>query len=489
MEAAVGLLKSMEKYCTPLVSHIARFAIFNSLVLFFLQWLFVSQEYSAFCYCLTLERLTDNPAFADWTVSRGRLECFDAIQGLIDGKDSLIEPLRSSGATNASSFLDLVGSGLQHLYDHAVTSIGHPSRVAHWAMEEGLVLHHMPRHSNSSNIPVMHVVSNDEELSPDLRPPASSAPVSERPSSRNSGRLNKRNTEESVQLLDSFGLIADNKPIDKVIDDRFKDIKSSSELTRNERFRDLSGRPPATIAPATPPKPVPEVPNAPVPQLPRQPPVAWVVGTDPEPPTTVQDLSKDNIQNLTPPVRNPTISAPSAASSIMPAVETKMGNSDPSMNDEATQVSVSSNRSGVTTVDRRIPAPHKHQPLANAPPTKAISKQPIIIFETPNCPLRSISIVSSELDFQASRRGGNKEKVILGIGSNGKKIHLLQYDLPLDKAGLGSVTPINEFLDVHKGSVYATDWYCNRDDMLGGGILASGSNDKLIRVLRLAIPE
>jgi len=41
------------------------------------------EAYNGLCYLLTLKQLTDHPDFAQWTVQRGRIECFDAIKALL----------------------------------------------------------------------------------------------------------------------------------------------------------------------------------------------------------------------------------------------------------------------------------------------------------------------------------------------------------------------------------------------------------------------
>ena len=58
MEEIVKLLKRMEAKCPP-------------------------KEFSSLCLCLTLQDLRENPDFSTWSVSKGRLEVFQSLHGLI----------------------------------------------------------------------------------------------------------------------------------------------------------------------------------------------------------------------------------------------------------------------------------------------------------------------------------------------------------------------------------------------------------------------
>jgi len=61
----------------------------------------------------------------------------------------------------------------------------------------------------------------------------------------------------------------------------------------------------------------------------------------------------------------------------------------------------------------------------------------------------------------------------VAVGSNARSVH----GLALDPPG-GAVRALVDFPEVHRGSVYALDWL--QEDRL----LASGSNDKLLKILQ-----
>jgi hypothetical protein len=101
---------------------------------------------------------------------------------------------------------------------------------------------------------------------------------------------------------------------------------------------------------------------------------------------------------------------------------------------------------------------------------------PTIIFHD-NSPLRCISLSSAYSD---------SNNIVAAIGSNSKKIHIVNIDVSNSMANSSiannqissNVTVMADLKDIHNGSVYSCDWSPNSE------ILASGSNDKTIRLIR-----
>ena len=42
------------------------------------------ETFHSLCYCLTLSKLNDHPDYQDWTVQKGRLECFEKAKAHLD---------------------------------------------------------------------------------------------------------------------------------------------------------------------------------------------------------------------------------------------------------------------------------------------------------------------------------------------------------------------------------------------------------------------
>lgn len=96
---AVSILKSMENLC----GH---------------------NEFLSLCMCVTLERLQDSQDtdIASWSVARGRVQCFDAINNLLSGAisgsaGSYGEPYDTGNSKNNNGLLGLLASALAQLVD------------------------------------------------------------------------------------------------------------------------------------------------------------------------------------------------------------------------------------------------------------------------------------------------------------------------------------------------------------------------------------
>jgi hypothetical protein len=63
------------------------------------KYLICTQEFNSLCLCLTLEKLSDNPDFACWTVSQGRLDAFQSIKNIVS---PLLEISRKSSNSTST---------------------------------------------------------------------------------------------------------------------------------------------------------------------------------------------------------------------------------------------------------------------------------------------------------------------------------------------------------------------------------------------------
>lgn len=97
-------------------------------------------------------------------------------------------------------------------------------------------------------------------------------------------------------------------------------------------------------------------------------------------------------------------------------------------------------------------------------------------------PLRCVAMLTPphadilEDSLGISHSNNEKPYSLLAVGSNSKSISILHYDHSARDSS-GKVTIIDELSGVHNGSVYAVDW--SND----GRSLASGSNDKYVRII------
>ena len=84
MDAVVSLLKNMEGTCS-------------------------APEFDSLCLCLTLEDIRDNADFSTWSVSTGRLECFEALRGAVG---NLVEG-ENTAPSNYPGLETHIGMGLE----------------------------------------------------------------------------------------------------------------------------------------------------------------------------------------------------------------------------------------------------------------------------------------------------------------------------------------------------------------------------------------
>ncbi len=111
---------------------------------------------------------------------------------------------------------------------------------------------------------------------------------------------------------------------------------------------------------------------------------------------------------------------------------------------------------------------------------------PFLLFQT-DCPIRCAVQMTSPASSSSS-------SVTIAIGSNAKNLHILSYvrppPLPSSSAGgavdyTTSVRMERTIENSHKGSIYTMDYYpTDPTHSLNGGILATGSNDKLVKLWR-----
>ena len=119
----------------------------------------------------------------------------------------------------------------------------------------------------------------------------------------------------------------------------------------------------------------------------------------------------------------------------------------------------------------------------DAAANQAVIINPVLLFRDSN-PLRSVTLRPSASKIVISPEDGLEDSLSLNpqstgenltfaVGSNSKTVTIVDLARPFD-----TVSIRHELQSVHRGSIYAADW--SRDSRL----LASGSNDKTIRIIR-----
>ena len=511
------------------------------------------QEFSALCYCLTLDKLSDNPAFAQWSVSGGRLECYEAVAALLyhlaPPPDSTTTKAAAKGLRNTQAPLQkFIATALQSQFAdqtqklrgvgaHEVTWNGTDLVVDGVASQQEtlpaqLVVETTENKKDPDTVIPARTIETVHIKSPKTKPLASTArpllttvstdgnDIVDRPPS-------KRNTEVSSHMLDSLGDHSVNfSPRGQQAPSHPAVIVADIPQNRGSRPRNLAGESPrlneghamknllfgdrndsqkddraphASAAAQQPPqKEVSDLTynNNKV----RQPPVAWVVGeADPAEHSRNSRVSGE----VKPPADKPTPLFHENPRPIHPQYETDI----PPVSEES-RYNQSRNGTSKPPTPKGVPFGDVYIVQNKKSPRHIHSdaevfvheaeeiqphpvRQPTVVYNSPNCPLRSVSLISDTRPNLSS--DSRKFSATFAVGSNAKSIHIFKYEGSRHLHNSGresehddSVLALNEFVDVHKGSVYTTDWYSAGHDSfaLANGIIASGSNDKSIRLIR-----
>jgi hypothetical protein len=115
-------------------------------------------------------------------------------------------------------------------------------------------------------------------------------------------------------------------------------------------------------------------------------------------------------------------------------------------------------------------------------PAAAIASQKLVftkrlLFQS-DCPLRCSTVLTNVPN-------GAPGSDYVAIGSNAKKIHIIRYDRQKLAKGTDELIDVTQTVcteqtleNIHKGSVYTMDW------LGGASVIASGSNDKMIKIIK-----
>ena len=116
-------------------------------------------------------------------------------------------------------------------------------------------------------------------------------------------------------------------------------------------------------------------------------------------------------------------------------------------------------------------------------PDKLTTFSPTVLFRT-DCPLRCVCLLSSQQETESGARnyafavGSNSKCVQTFSVSEARLLATLPVQESLVRSAVDAVVREKEFLNIHKGSVYALDWLGSHQ------LLVSGSNDKCLKICK-----
>ena len=465
------------------------------------------------CLCLTLERLSDNPDFTNWTVSQGRLETFQSIKNIIA---PVLEQENESTVTR-SAFphgrgLDSGGANRGLLSMLAMA-------LAYQAQIQARDLEGRQRLADSDTKNSVDAVFNGsilileslsaESLSKCLPQPPSMVVKGlqkcQRYNAEGHGNSRDKNVEENNVLLQTEGqALRDanqvpsklNDPDGHVLSHRESNnlsaavavaaavaTSSSSPCSReveSNRYMDTPLSPPVAKAIVAPP-------------------ISWTVDSDSKKKsgsTADSDLLKVNRRATVIQARDRDrhefneVSSGKEMDRIHSDIRAPLSPSVQSLNPATITAANRNRRDTVTNVVGAKAGEVRHDDLFT-PRTQSEIKKALMessVLYHAECPLRCVCLFGDQIESNSKRTSqkpqqASSSSIVFAVGSNEKSVKVSRVgSKPLGRPPLFEV--MSEFTDIHRGSVYAVDW---RSSPEGPGLLATASNDKAIRIIRYEV--
>ena len=440
------------------------------------------QEFNSLCLCLTMERLSDNPDFTHWSVSQGRLDSFEMIRSIISPTGLQKAPIVHSSrcGDRSSGLLCMLAMGLAYQVEmqekergsvRTGAAIREVSFDGSILLADNVTLDSISRHQLPS-IVVTDPITN--YLYGQDRPVASSSSMTaeniaieyDHTVERRRTNLQESSPRENFAIPQAAAI---DLGIPRCDASRGEISCSSSVISSNGR--DL---PNVQSTVSLIPLPI---------QQPKVAPVAWTVETEP-----MGGKERENAR-----AREVRASKRMSLGQIRTAGILSGCKFD------------SENRSDEATDATSYAPMHQSSPKSIAPklrrdstnsngskqesvsdtkqPQQEISEmQSTLVFES-QCPLRCVCLLRDSMEGHAP----SSSSWMFALGSNDKSVKVARVtDMPLNQHP--SVEILRDFSDVHRGSIYAMDWSSNisghGQGQGGGGLLATASNDKSVRILK-----
>ena len=464
------------------------------------------------CLCLTLERLSDNPDFTNWTVSQGRLETFQSIKNII----APVLEQENEGTVSKSAFPH--GRGL----DNGGVNRGLLSMLAmalaYQAQIQARDLEGRQRLADSDTKNSVDAVFNGsililESLSAESLTKCLPQPPSmvvkgvltcQRYNSEANGNSRDKNVEgnnvflqREGQALRDFNQVPSklNHPDGNASSHRESNISSSSAAAaaatssssspgsrevETNRYTDTALSSPVAKAIVAPP-------------------ISWTVDSDSKKKsgsTADSDLLKVNRRATVIQARDRDrhefneVSSGKEMDRINSDIRAPLSPSAQSSNPATITAANRNRRDTVTNVVGAKAGEVRHDDLLS-PRTQSEDKKALMessVLYHAECPLRCVCLFGDQIESNPKRTSQKTQQatsssIVFAVGSNEKSVKVSRVaSRPQGRPPIFEV--MSEFTDIHRGSVYAVDW---RSSPEGPGLLATASNDKAIRIIRYEV--
>lgn len=141
-------------------------------------------------------------------------------------------------------------------------------------------------------------------------------------------------------------------------------------------------------------------------------------------------------------------------------------------------VAVKHRRDSTGNIGSRQEVTQSHVSDDAAEPQQGGDMQSTVVFES-GCPLRCVCMLIDTSEVQAP----SSSSWMFALGSNDKSVKAARVT-DMAPGQRPSIEIVREFSEVHRGSIYAMDWSNHGGGQAEGGLLATASNDKAVRILK-----
>jgi hypothetical protein len=481
---------------------------------------FTYQDFSSLCLCLTLERLSDNPDYANWTVSQGRLDTFQSIKSIIA---PVLEQENERSVTQSSMVngrgLDSGGSN-RGLLSMLAMALAYQAQMQMQTRDsEGRQRLQVSDSKNSvdavfnGSIIILESLSA-EGLYKSVPQPPSMVVKGVLTCQRFNSEGNKSSRDRTVEGNNASYRKGGQAPRDSnLVPPRLQhpdgNIADYRALGHRESTSSSAAAASSSSSPGS--REVETGPGAslavspPVAKIVVAPPVSWTVDGDSKKKGGSpgdSDLLKVNRRATMLQTKSPRMSSSSqrdrqSFNEVTSGKDMDHASSDvrapPSPGQHSASASViAANRNRRDTVTNVVGAKagevrHGHGDLLS-PRAQSDSRTTLMdssVLYQAECPLRCVCIFGDLLDSNPKKAAQRTQQpssssIVFAVGSNEKSVRVSRVAKNPQRRP-PSFEIISEFPEIHRGSVYAVDWRSSPD---GPGLLATASNDKAIRIIR-----
>ena len=466
------------------------------------------------CLCLTLERLSDNPDFTNWTVSQGRLETFQSIKNIVAPVlEQENESTVSKSAFSNGRGLDSGGANRGLLSMLAMA-------LAYQAQIQARDLEGRERLADSDTKNSVDAVFNGsllilESLSAEsllkcLPQPPSMVVKGVLTCQRHNSEANEnnsrdKNVEENNIFLEREGrALRDSHQVPSKLNHPDGNVFSHRELNNSSSSSTAAAAAAAATSSSSsgsremePSRYTDTAFSPPVAKAVVAPPISWTVDSDSKKKsgtTTDSDLLKVNRRATVIQARDRhdfnEVSSGKEMDRITSDIRAPLSPTVQSLNPATMTATNRNRRDTVTNVVGAKAGEVRHDDLLS-PRTQSENKKALMessVLYHAECPLRCVCLFGDQIESNPRRTSqkvpqASSSSLVFAVGSNEKSVKVSRA-ASRPQGRPPSFEVISEFTDIHRGSVYAVDW---RSSPEGPGLLATASNDKAIRIIRYEV--